>query len=97
MSKMLERIRHAFEWLDGVEVVVVGIIAAVLIVVGPVYWIIRFSFAKHYVPAVLVGLLWLSCLAAFVRDVRRQRFSWITVGLVAIWIIAMLLVGLNLE
>ena len=92
----MKRLWQLFDWLDGIEFAVCGIIAAALLVGGPVYLFVRFVAAHHYVQAVCLGLLWCVCLAAGIRDVRRKRFSWITGILVAAWFVATLWVGMGL-
>jgi hypothetical protein len=90
-------IRQVFGWLDGVEVVVVAIIAAALLIFGPLFLVIRFYAAHHYLHALVLGVFWCGCIAACVRDFRRKCFSWVTGSLVALWVILTLLIGYNLS
>ena len=92
----MKRLWELFDWLDGIELVVCGVVAAVLLVAGPIYLAVRFIAAHHYLPALGLSLLWCGCIAACIRDLRRKSFSWLTGGLAAIWFVTTLWVGMSI-
>jgi len=94
---MLKRLSRVFDWLDGIELAAYAIVASLLLVVGPVYLVVRFIVAHRYSPGIALALLWCGCVAICIRDVRQRRFSWVTGCLVALWLITMLWVGWWLE
>ena len=83
-----------FDWLDGIEVAVAAIVAALLLVFGPLFITYRFVLAHRQAPALLTGALWLCCVAACVRDFRRQRLSWVSGGVIALWLVTTIVLGL---
>ena len=83
-----------FDWLDGIEVTVVAIIAALALVVGPLFITYRFALSHRYGAALLTGALWICCVVACVRDFRRHRLSWISCGVLALWLVTTLVLGL---
>jgi len=86
-----------FDWLDGIEVAIVGIVAAGLLVPGPLFITYRFALAHRHGAALLTGALWLCCVAACVRDFRRQRLSWVSGGIVVLWLVTTLVLGFILN
>jgi hypothetical protein len=82
-----------FDWLDGIEVTVVAIVAALLLVLGPLFITYRFALAHRYGAAWLTGALWICCVVACVRDFRRQRLSWVSCGILALWLATTLVLG----
>ena len=82
-----------FDWLDNIEVTIVAIIAALLLLVGPIFIVYRFALANRNGAAVLTGVLWLCCVAACIRDFRRQRLSWISGGVLVVWIVTTVVLG----
>lgn len=82
-----------FNWLDGIEVTIVAILAAVLLVLGPLFIAYRFALAHRHIAALLTGALWICCVSACVRDFRRQRLSWVSGGVIALWLITTLVLG----
>ena len=83
-----------FDWLDGIEVMVVAMVAALLLVVGPLFITYRFVLAHRHGAALLTGALWICCVAICVRDFRRHRLTWFSGGLIALWLVTTLVVGL---
>lgn len=81
------------DWLDGFEVTVVAIVAALLLVLGPLFITYRFALAHRNSAAWLTGALWILSVAVCVRDFRRRRFSWVSGGVVAIWLVTILMLG----
>jgi hypothetical protein len=82
-----------FDWLDGIEVTLVAIFAALLLVIGPLFITYRFVLAHRHGAALLTGALWICCVAVCVRDFRRQRLTWLSGGVLALWIVTTLIVG----
>lgn len=82
-----------FDWLDGIEVAVAAIVAALLLVFGPLFITYLFAFSHRQAAALLTGGLWLCCVAACVRDFRRQRLSWISSGVIALWLVTTIVLG----
>ena len=57
MRNFFKKIEHLFGWLDVVEFAIPAILAALLLIVGPVLACIYFTRTHHYVSAVVsVGL-----------------------------------------
>jgi len=81
------------EWLDGFEVTVVAIVAALLLVLGPLFITYRFALAHRNIAAWLTGALWILSVAACVRDFRRRRLSWVSGGVLAIWLVTTVVLG----
>lgn len=82
-----------FAWLDGIEVTIVAVVAALLLVLGPLFITYRFVLAHRHEAAVLTGALWLCCIVACIRDLRRQRLSWVSGGVLSLWLVTTLIVG----
>jgi hypothetical protein len=82
-----------FDWLDGIEVAVVAILAALLLVLGPLFITYRFALSHRYPAALLTGALWLCCLVACIRDFRRHRLSWVSGGALVLWLVTTLMLG----
>ena len=83
-----------FDWLDGIEVTVVAIVAALLLVLGPLCITYRFALVHRHGAALLTGALWICCVSTCVRDFRRRRLSWVSGGLLALWPVTTLVLGL---
>lgn len=81
------------DWLDGIEVMVVAIVAALLLVIGPLFITYRLVLAHRHEAALLTGALWICCVAVCVRDFRRQRLTWLSGGILALWLVTTLVVG----
>jgi hypothetical protein len=41
----------------------------------------------------LIGEMWICSVAACVRDFRRQRLSWVSGGVITLWIVTTLVLG----
>jgi len=82
-----------FDWLDGIEVTIVAIVAALFLVLGPLFITYRFALAQRPTAALLTGTLWLCCVTACVRDLRRQRLSWVSGGILALWLVTTIVLG----
>lgn len=82
-----------FDWLDGIEVTVVAIVAALLLVLGPLFITYRFVLVHRNAAALLTGTLWLCCVAACVRDFRRHQLSWVSGGVLGLWVVTTLILG----
>ncbi|WP_395744648.1 hypothetical protein [Prosthecobacter sp.] len=76
-----------FDGLDAIELVVCGLLAAAMLVGGPIWLVADFVTQQRYFAAVVLGLLWCVCIAVGVRDLRRKRFRWVTGGLIAGWFV----------
>ena len=83
-----------FDWLDNIEVTIVAIVGGLLLGFGPLFIVYRFALADGHAAALLNGALWICCIAARVRDFRRQRLSWVSGGVIALWIATTLVLGL---
>jgi hypothetical protein len=81
------------DWLDSIEVTIVAILAAIMLVLGPLFITYRFALAQRYGAALLTGALWIISVAACVRDFRRQRISWISGGVLALWLVTTVVLG----
>jgi hypothetical protein len=81
------------EWLDVVEITVVAIVAALLLVLGPLATVYRFALNDRHGAALFTGVLWISCIAACVLDCRHRRFSWVSGGVFTLWLVTTLVLG----
>ena len=82
-----------FDWRDGIEVTILAILAAILLIIGPLFITYRFALAQRHMAALLTGALWIACVAACVRDFRRQQLGWISGGFLVVWILTTLVLG----
>ena len=94
---LMFRPRQVFDWLDGIEVTVCAFIAALLLVIGPLFVLAQFILRHHYLPAAMLGLLWCGCVVACICDLRRRSISWVTGGLLVAWVVLTLVVGMSLQ
>jgi hypothetical protein len=81
------------DWLDGFEVTVVAIVAALLLVLGPLFITYRFALAHRNSVAWLTGVLWILSVVICVRDFRRRRLSWVSGAVLALWLVTILVLG----
>ncbi len=91
----MKRLWQLFDALDGIELVVCGGLAAVMLVGGPIWLIADFVARQRYLLAGILGLLWCVCIAVGVRDLRRTRFGWLTGILVVGWLITTMWLGIG--
>lgn len=91
---IVKRFGQAFSAIDDLEFLLFGAAAAVLLVAGPWFIFVRWVTAGHYAPAIFLGLLWCGVVAACFRDLRRRRFSWVSGGITALWLLTMFLMAL---
>ncbi|MCF7787590.1 MAG: hypothetical protein K9N47_15780 [Prosthecobacter sp.] len=86
----MKRLWQLFDGLDAIELVVFGCMAAVMLVGGPLWLVADFVTKQRYLPAGVLGLLWVICIVVGVRDFRRKRLSWLTGGLSVGWFVTTL-------
>ena len=86
-----------FDWLDNIKIAVVAIVAALFLIVGPLYVLYRLALAHQHPAALLAGALWLCCLAACVRDFRRKHLSRVSGGILALWLVTIVVLGFIVE
>jgi len=70
------------------EVAIASILAALLLIIGPLlaaFWFLR---NHHYLAAVASASLWILTAIVCVRDFRRRQFSWVSVILGMTWLVA---------
>jgi len=91
--KIFDWLMKIFDWLDGIEVTVVAIVAALLLVFGPLFITYRFALVHRQAAALITGALWICCVAACLRDFRRQRLSWVSGGVLALWLMTTVVLG----
>lgn len=88
---------RAFGWLDTIEFAIPAILAALLVVVGPLMATVWFVRMQRYSMAVTCGGLWVAAALAFFYDLRRRRCGW-GCGLAFLsWLIATLILWWKLE
>ena len=80
-------------WLDDVEFWILAIVAGLLLAVGPLVIAYRLVLVGSLGSALLTGAVWLTSVVACVRDFRRHRFSWISLGVLSLWLVTTLFVG----
>jgi len=97
VRRFFDRVLNLFDWLDGIELVIVAGVAALLVVLGPLLVVYRFVFARHYVVASALMLVWSVCIAACVRDLRRQAFTWVSAIAVGVWGVTTVILGFGIK
>jgi len=93
----MKRLWQIIDCLSGLELVVGGLIAAGLLIVGPISLFVHLYASSHFGTAIGLGLLYLGCLAACIYDLLRRRFTWPTRLIVATWFFTTLYVSLSLK
>jgi hypothetical protein len=93
VSKIPLRLWRVLEGLNAVEFVVVVVLAALLVIAGPLVVASRFVGQGQYVVAAMLSALWIVCVGICARDIRRGTLGWISGGMVAAWVVAMFVVG----
>ena len=79
MRGLFEKIARAFEWMDALEFVIPAILAALLLVLGPLLLFLYFLRTQHQTAAVVSCGLWLLAVVGGIRDRRRRHFGWVSV------------------
>lgn len=97
MRGLLHKLGHAFEWMDAIEFTLPAILAAALLVAGPVAAIVHFLQSSHYVAAVGAASLWILADICCIRDFRSRKFSPVTGILLAAWLIGTLIIWWKLQ
>jgi hypothetical protein len=88
---------RAFEWFEALEFAIPGLIAALLLFLGPPVASFYFFHKAHYFAGVFSAAIWLATGIAAFRDLRRRRLSWVTATLSIVWLITSALILLKLE
>ena len=97
MRGLMPKIGRVFGWMDAIEFAVPAILAAILLVAGPIALIICFLRAQHYAAAVASAGLWILAAICCVRDLGRRRFSPVTGILLGTWFVGTLIIWWKLE
>src|SRR5512136_2800004 len=87
MRGFMQKLGQVFGWTDTVEFAVPAILAAVLVVAGPIALLVHFLRAHYYAAAVASAGLWMLAAICCVRDLTRRRFSPVTGILLGAWFI----------
>ncbi len=69
------------------EAVIIAVFAALLLILGPPVAAFCFLRAHHYVPAMVTSGVWVLAMIACVRDIRRERFGWVSGALCCVWFV----------
>jgi hypothetical protein len=94
---LFDKIAGAFEWLDALEFVIPAILAALLLVFGPLLAFLYFLRTQHYAAAVISGGLWILATVGGMRDWRRRHFGWVSVTFGVVWFIMTLILWWRLQ
>ena len=97
MRVFLQKLGRVFGWMDAVEFAVPAVLAAVLLVGGPIAAIVHFLRARHYAAAVATAGLWTLAGICCIRDLRRRKFSAVTGIVLATWLIGALIIWWRVE
>ncbi len=97
MRGFLDKIGRLFGWMDAVEFAIPAILAALVLIVGPLLVALYFIRTQHFVAAAISFSLWILAAIACVRDFRRGHFSWVGVALGVVWFITTLGIWWRLE
>ena len=97
MRGLMQKIGRVFGWMDAVEFAVPAILAAILLIAGPIALIVHFLRAQHYVAGAFSAGLWMVAAICCVRDLSRRRFSPVTGVLLGTWFVGTLIIWWKLE
>ena len=93
----MHKLGRGSEWMDALEFAIPAILAAVVVVVGPIALVAHFLRAHDYGPAVASTGLWVFAVVCCLRDLRRHKFSVLTGILLASWFVATIVIWWKLE
>src|SRR5690349_11393287 len=96
MRALFDKIARAFEWIDAVEFIIPAILAALLLVLGPVLVVLYFLRTQHHTAAVVSSVLYISAALGGIRDLWRRHFGWVSVTFGIVWFILTLMLGIPL-
>jgi hypothetical protein len=88
---------RAFELLEALEFAIPGLIAALLLLIGPPVACFYFFRKSHYSAGLLSAAIWFATGIAAFRDLRRRRLSWVTATLSIVWLITSVFILWKLE
>ena len=97
MRGLFDKIARAVEWIDAAEFAFPAIIAALLLVIGPLLASWYFLRTQHYTAAVVSGGLWILAAVGGIRDWRRRHFGWVSVTFGVVWFITTLILWWRLQ
>lgn len=97
MRGLMQKLGRVFGWMDAVEFAVPAMLAAILLLAGPIALIVHFLRAHHYAAAIASAGLWVLAAICCVRDLSRRRFSPVTGILLGAWFIGTLIIWWKLE
>jgi len=83
--------------MDGVEFAIPAILAALVLVVGPLLAVFYFFRTEHLLAAGVSLGVWLLAAAACIRDWRRRHFGWVSLTLGAVWLVTTFIIWWKLE
>jgi hypothetical protein len=92
MREFLERIARIFGWMDAVEFAIPAILAALVLVVGPLLTTFYFFHTHHILAAAISFGIWIMAAVACIRDFHRRHFGWVSVTLGVVWFVTTLIV-----
>jgi len=97
MRGLFDKIGRAFEWMDALEFAIPAILAALLLVIGPILASWYFLRTQHYTTAVVSGCLWILAAVGGIRDWRRRHFGWVSVTFGVVWFVTTLILWWKLQ
>jgi len=97
MRGLFERIAGAFEWMDALEFVIPAILAALLLVIGPIVASCYFLRIHHYTAAVVSCGFWILAAVGGIRDWRRRHLGWVSVIFGVVWFVTTLILWWRLQ
>lgn len=83
--------------MDAVEFAVPAIVAALVLVIGPLLAVLYFVCSRHWLAAGLCGGLWVLGAFSCIRDFRRRHLGWGSVTLGIIWLLATVVIWWRIE
>ena len=97
MRGFFDKIANVFGWMDAVEFAIPAILAALVLVVGPLLAAFYLFRTQHLVAAAVSFGLWILTAGACIRDLRRRHFGWVSVTLGVVWFMATLIIWWRLQ
>src|SRR5438552_6129382 len=97
MRGFFDKIARVFGWMDTVEFAIPAVLAALVLVVGPLLVALYFIRTQHLIAAAVSFSLWLLAAVLCIRDLRRRHFNWVSITLGVVWFATTLIIWWRLE
>ena len=91
MRAFLHKVARVVAWVDDIEFATYAISAVLLLVTAPPLACLYFLRMGHDGSLLLCGSLWIWSTVICIRDLRRRRFSPMSLALGLLWLFATML------